>query len=180
MDQLAAHRRAQLLFESVLANVSAEQWTAATPCQGWTVGDIADHVIGANNWVQGLAGQAPVAPSGDKSADVAASGEGAQATFAAEDGLSRMFELPFGTMPGRAFIGLRTNDLFVHAWDVAKATGQSTDLDADLAAEGLAASRQRIGPEMRGEGRPFGAEMPCPDGRPVSDQLAAFLGRVVD
>jgi uncharacterized protein (TIGR03086 family) len=181
MDQLEAHQRAQRQFQAVLANVPADQWSLPTPCPGWAVADLVDHIVGGNAWVQGLAGRQPAeVPADDKAAAVAVSADAAQSVFAAEDGLSRMYELPFGTMPGRAFIGLRTSDLITHAWDLAKATGQSTALDEELATEALAASRQRLTPDLRGEGRPFGAEMPCPDGRNVCDQLAAFLGRVVD
>jgi uncharacterized protein (TIGR03086 family) len=74
---------------------------------------------------------------------------------------------------------LRTTDVLTHAWDIAKATGQSTDLDPELAAEALEASRMRIQPAFRGPGRPFAAEQPAPEGAPVADQLAAFLGRTV-
>jgi uncharacterized protein (TIGR03086 family) len=180
MDQLAAHARAQAVFQEVLANVTPDQWEGATPCSEWTVAALVDHIVGGNTWVQGLAGRQPVAvPDDDRVAAVAASAEGAQAVFAADDGLTRMFELPFGTMPGAAFIGMRTSDAFVHAWDLAQATGQSTHLDDELAAEALAAARMRIQPQMRGEGRPFRAEQPCPEDRPIADQLAAFLGRNV-
>lgn len=180
MDQLALHRRAQETFQATLANVGADQWGLTTPCEGWTVTDLVDHIIGGNAWVQGLAGRAPVeVPETDKAVALVLSAGGAQDVFAAEDGLTRMFELPFGTMPGAAFIGLRTNDVFTHAWDLAKATGQSTDMDRELATEGLKASRMRIQPQMRGEGRPFGPEQPCPEGASPADQLAAFLGRVV-
>lgn len=61
-------------------------------------------------------------------------------------------------MPGAAFIGLRTNDVFTHAWDLAKATGLSTDLDHELATLGLEASSARIQPQMRNPGGPFGPE----------------------
>src|SRR5260370_1365174 len=97
----------------------------------------------------------------------------------APDGLSRSFQLPFGTLPGAAFIGLRTTDVLTHAWDLAQATGQSTDLDPELAAEALEASQERISPAFRGPGRPFGEQQPCPEGRSKADELAAFLRRVV-
>ena len=180
MDQLTLHRRAQETFQATLANVAADQWSLTTPCEGWTIADLVDHVIGGNGWVQGLAGYEPVAvPADDKAAAVALSAGAAHEVFAAADGLSRMFELPFGTMPGAAFIGLRTNDVFAHAWDLAKATGQSTDLDHELAVEGLKASSARIQPQMRNPGGPFGPEQPCPDNASPADKLAAFLGRVV-
>jgi len=37
-----------------------------------------------------------------------------------------------------------------------------------------------MSPAFRGEGQPFGEELPCPDGGSTADQLAAFLGRAVD
>jgi uncharacterized protein (TIGR03086 family) len=180
MDQLTAHQRAQDAFAAVLANVTADQLDQSSPCADWNVKAVIDHVIGGNQWVQQLAGLEPVALGDGLVAAHAASAAGAQSVFAAPDGLTRTFELPFGAFPGTAFIGLRTTDLLTHAWDVAKATGQATDLDPEVATLALEASRQRIAPAFRGPGRPFGEEQPCPDGRTVADQLAAFLGRHVD
>ncbi len=71
-------------------------------------------------------------------------------------------------------------DAFAHAWDLAKATGQSTDLDPELASEALKAAKMGMSPAFRGPNRPFGEEQPCPPGRPAADQMAAFLGRVID
>lgn len=62
---------------------------------------------------------------------------------------------------------------------LAAATGQSTDLDPELAVERLAAARALVGPQFRGPGKPFADEKPCPRERPPADQLAAFLGRTV-
>ncbi len=74
---------------------------------------------------------------------------------------------------------LRTSDVLTHAWDLATATAQSTDLDPELAAESLAAVRGFVGPQFRGPGLPFGDERPCSPHRTPADQLAAFLGRNV-
>jgi len=74
---------------------------------------------------------------------------------------------------------MRTSDVLTHAWDLATATGQSTDLDPELAAEQLAAVRAFVAPEFRGPGKPFGDEQPCSSGHTPADQLAAFLGRKV-
>jgi uncharacterized protein (TIGR03086 family) len=71
----------------------------------------------------------------------------------------------------------RTTDALVHAWDIATATGQPTDFDPELAAAVLEMSQQRMTPELRGEGKPFGPEEECSEDRSVIDRLAAFLGR---
>jgi uncharacterized protein (TIGR03086 family) len=176
MDQLDAHQRAQDIFAGVLAAVKPDQLSLRSPCDEWD----AQGVIGGNQWVRELAGLDAVDLPDDLGAAHAASAAGAQAVFAAPDGLTRMFELPFGTLPGTAFIGLRTSDVFAHAWDLAKTTGQSTDLDEELAQHSLEFSRAVMAPQFRGPGRPFGEEAQCPDGRPRADHLAAFLGRSVD
>jgi uncharacterized protein (TIGR03086 family) len=88
--------------------------------------------------------------------------------------------LPIGDVPGTVFIELRTSDLLVHAWDLAVATGQPTDLDPELSQFVLAFSQQMMNrPGLRGDGRPFGAEQRCGDERPAADRVAAFLGRAL-
>jgi uncharacterized protein (TIGR03086 family) len=179
MDQVVAHQRAQDAFAGVLANVTPAQLAGPTPCPKWDAKALIDHVIGGNQWVQERAGLKPPELPEDLVAAHAASAAGAQAVFAAPDGLSRAFELPFGTLPGTAFIVLRTSDVLTHAWDLARATGQPTELDAEVAEEMLERGKQFMNPAYRGEGRAFGEEQPCPDNGTAADQLAAFLGRSV-
>jgi uncharacterized protein (TIGR03086 family) len=91
-----------------------------------------------------------------------------------------VFDLPFGQFPARMLITIRTTDLLTHAWDLATATGQSTDVDPELATAQLAFARVAVGPELRGPGKLFAAEQPCPADRAPADQLAAFLGRTLE
>ncbi len=179
MDPLVAHQRAQDAFADVLSSLTPEQLDAPTPCAGWTVRDLVDHVVGGNCRMAGLDPPRPTDLPGWIDAH-AASARAAQEAFAAPDGLTRMMAMPFGTVPGSVVIGLRTTDALTHAWDLARAVGLPTDLDPELAAETLVAARQRVGPDLRGPGRPFAAEQPCDPARPAADQLAAFLGRRVE
>jgi hypothetical protein len=55
-----------------------------------------------------------------------------------------MIAQPLRLCPGSTFIWVRSTDALVHAWDLAKATGQRTGLDPELATQLLAASRQRM------------------------------------
>ena len=90
-----------------------------------------------------------------------------------------MITLPFGSLPGSVYIGIVTTDAFTHGWDLARATGQSTDLDPEFAAELLEGSRLFLQPAFRGADgeRPFGAEQSPPPNATNADLLAAFLGR---
>jgi uncharacterized protein (TIGR03086 family) len=137
-----------------------------------------DHVITGNLRVVARAGE-PAAPlPEDAAAARRASAKAAQETFAAPQALERVYQLPIGEVPGTVFIQLRTSDLLIHAWDLAVATGQPTDLDPELAEYVLGFSKQMMSrPGLRGDGRPYGEEQPCGQGRPVSDRVAAFLGR---
>jgi len=179
VDPLVAHQRAQDAFAGVLANVSPDQLGGPTPCSEWTVDDLIEHVIGGNEHVGRWAGdpdESPARPDNVVAAHRAAA-VAAQEVFARPGGMAATFKLPFGELPGQIFIGMRTSDVLTHAWDLAAATGQSTDLDPELAAEQLAAVHAFVVPEFRGPGKPFGAEQPCSSERAPADQLAAFLGR---
>ncbi|WP_057334023.1 TIGR03086 family metal-binding protein [Mycobacterium tuberculosis] len=181
MDPLMAHQRAQDAFAALLANVRADQLGGPTPCSEWTINDLIEHVVGGNEQVGRWAAspiEPPARPDGLVAAHQAAAAV-AHEIFAAPGGMSATFKLPLGEVPGQVFIGLRTTDVLTHAWDLAAATGQSTDLDPELAVERLAAARALVGPQFRGPGKPFADENPCPRERPPADQLAAFLGRTV-
>lgn len=169
----------------VLAGVSADQMGNATPCESWDVAALINHIVGAQHFfLAGLQGtppsEAPDFAAGDFIAaydEVSAQLVGA---FQADGALEKMYKLPFGEMPGSAFMGLAMTDTFQHGWDLAKATGQSTDLAPELAAGLLAQSKQAIQESFRGpEGAPFGSEQTCPEGSTTADELAAFLGRTV-
>jgi uncharacterized protein (TIGR03086 family) len=181
VDPLLAHQRAQEAFAGVLARVNPDQLGAPTPCTEWTIGDLIDHVIGGNERVGLWAANRtePQARPEDAVAAHRASALAAQNVFARPDGMTAMYKLPFGEVPGQVFVGMRTSDVLTHAWDLAFATNQSTDLDPELAAEQLVAVRAFVRPEFRGPGRPFGHEQSCSGDRAPADQLAAFLGRKV-
>lgn len=172
----------------VLANVTADQMQNATPCASWDVAGVINHVVGAQHFfVAGMTGQPPAGgdtnwAEGDFVAAFDEATAAALACFEEEGALQKMVAMPFGEMPGAAVMGLAMTDTFTHGWDIAKATGQSTDLAPELAAALLAQSRQMIQPGFRAEADgagPFLAEQACADGACNADQLAAFLGREV-
>lgn len=171
---------------AVLENVSADQMSAATPCASWDVSALVNHIVGAQDFfLAGLEGRPPAEEQDYAAGDYVAAFDDvtqrAQAAFGQDGVMENTYALPFGEMPGAALAGLAATDTFQHGWDLAKATGQSTDLAPELAAGLLAQSRMAIQDAFRGpEGAPFGAAQPCPDGACNADQLAAFLGRSVE
>jgi uncharacterized protein (TIGR03086 family) len=176
MDDVEAHQRGQEVFAAVLVNVTPEQHSLPSPCADWDVRAVIDHVVGGNQLVQTRAGRTPPALPDDLVAAHALSARGAQETFAAPDGLTRMFELPFGTVSGARFIGFRTIDLLIHAWDIAKATGQNASFDDEVGQVALATAQAAPAELVRSPGV-FGPEVNCSDGTPIQDRVAAFVGR---
>jgi len=169
----------------VLVNVSKEQLDDGTPCAQWKIRDLINHIVGGQYFFEaGVLGAAPGGETDFAEGDfVAAFDEGARrcvAAFSADGAMEKMLTLPFGQMPGSAFIGLATTDTFTHGWDLATATGQDTDLAPELAAQLLVGAQQAIRPELRSEdGAVFGFEQTPPAGASNADKLAAFLGRKV-
>lgn len=175
----------------VVTNVTPDQLGLPTPCQSWKVRDLLNHMVGAPQWAAAAvsAGDAPLFEDfdfpeigdGDFVAEFDKGVAAAVAAFGASGAEEKMVTLPFGTMPGSALMGLATTDTFTHGWDLAKSTGQSTDIDPELAEQLLAGSKMAIQDAFRGEDTkmPFGPEQTAPGGASAADKLAAFLGRKV-
>ena len=176
---------ASAVARGVLANVTSEQLSLPTPCSSWDVAELVNHLVGAQYFfAAGVTGTPPGESPDFASGDfVQAFDEGSAAcinAFGADGVMEQMLTLPFGTMPGAAFMGLATTDTFQHAWDLAKATGQDTNLAPELATSLVAQAKSNISENFRGpEGAPFGPEQTSTDDANPADQLAAFLGRAV-
>lgn len=170
----------------VLENVSADQLSAPSVCAPWDVKALINHIIGGLHWFEAvvngeeISGEAPDFTKGDLSAAFQEAAAKAVAAFQQPGALDRTLTLPWGEMPGGAFLGVAATDTFTHGWDLARSTGQSSDLDPELAVQLLAAARLAIPDHFRGtEGAPFGPIVEVPESAPAADQLAGFLGRQV-
>lgn len=179
---------AQAITHVLLANVRADQLDKPTPCQSWAVRDVINHLVAANNWFAGTMNSGASAPedktdyaSGEYLQAYDAACKASMAAFGAAGALDKIVKLPFGELPGSVYLGLATNDIFAHGWDVAKATGQPTDLDPAMAEQLLEGMEIGLPDEMRGPDgvAPFGPKQTAPDGASAADRLAAFLGRTV-
>ena len=78
-------------------------------------------------------------------------------------------------MPGADFAKILAMDNLIHGWDLAKATGQSTDLPSDL----VDIIYADFEPQMDGlrQGDSFGPEVPQPQGAGAQDKLIGMMGR---
>lgn len=187
MDPIANFAHALDIAHGVIAGVPADKWGDQSPCTEWDARGVVNHLIGGVKMV------AVCVPGGSidhaelggdlGGADPAATFRGiaddAVAAFRNDPSvLGRPVKMPFGEMPGGAVAAIFASDHFTHAWDLAKATGQSTDLDPELAEYLLESSKGFVGEDFRKPGF-FGNEVNAPAGATAADRLAAFLGRSV-
>ena len=172
--------------EALVQAVRPEQLTAPTPCSDFDVRALINHLIFENLAHAALADGTAI-PAPDRTTDyvgedhAAAYRESARAVRAA---FARpgMVTQRYGPLeaPGSMLVQQLIIELLSHGWDLAKATGQGTDLAPDVAEEALTVARSWYRDQPRGPGNAFGPEQPVPAGASAADRLAAYLGRAVD
>lgn len=180
-DAFERFKRASALVDEVVARIRPEQLGEPTPCTEWNVRELLTHVV-ANEfafagWAEAGGGHPDTGAYVLPDDYVAAYREGARrvtAAFEAPGMAERTYQTPIGEGPGVFLVELLFNDMLLHGWDLARATGQSTDFPEDL----VASSRAALGQAPRVEGGPFAAAQPEPESGTAADRLAAFAGRV--
>ncbi|MGH8988148.1 MAG: TIGR03086 family metal-binding protein [Acidimicrobiales bacterium] len=168
----------------VIDAISTAQWTFPTPCPDWNVRELVEHLVAGNDgFAAALSEQlVPPDPTAGRSADLASdyrrSVHELLDAFRQPGALDRAVSVPFGTVPGAVAVHLRTTELLVHGWDLARATGREVAFPAELAEQELAFTRSALG-GIPPERKPFAPPEPVPDDAPAIDRLAACLGRSV-
>jgi uncharacterized protein (TIGR03086 family) len=186
MDPINVFQRAVDQTGRIVAGVRADQFDGATPCDDWNVHALLNHTIAAVQMFDGAASGAEFDPSNfakDNVGDNPGAGYDTAAaklrdTVAQPGVLDAIWNMPFGAVPGSMAIGIATLEIAQHGWDVAKATGQQADFDAEVTETAMATARMAPAELIRSPGV-FGPESPCPPEAPPHDQLAAFVGRKV-
>jgi uncharacterized protein (TIGR03086 family) len=187
MDPISNLAKAYDIMERTIAAVPPEKWTNQSPCAEWDAKGVVNHVIGGAKMAAACVSGQEVdfaSLAGDLAGDNPAASyraavNEALAAFRSDASvLGRMVKMPFGEMPGAVVAGIFINDNFGHAWDLAKASGQNTDIEPEFAAEVLASAKMFITNDLRTPGL-FDAEKTSPAGASNADQVAAFMGRTV-
>ncbi|MEV4535932.1 TIGR03086 family metal-binding protein [Asanoa sp. NPDC049518] len=175
----------------LLSGVRANQETLPSPCRSWTVGQLGDHVVNDLRQFKSTASggkadwstPAPTIPPGDRPAVFRSGAAALLDVWRGVGDLTGTVTFPgMGEVPARFPVDLQTAEFAVHAWDLARATDQSTDLDPAVGELALEWMRGTMLPQFRGpesEGRSFGPEVPIAADAHLYDRLAAFAGREV-
>jgi uncharacterized protein (TIGR03086 family) len=181
MDVLTVHGQALAAAGEVVAAVRPADGDRPTPCAGWDVRELVDHMVGLNYGFAAGVGGAPADPAAwtGTGPDWAASAERVRAAFAAPGALTGTIDvLGVGPVPAPMAVSFHLLDLVVHGWDLSRALGRPDRPDDGLAATALAvAERLPESPRLRGPGAPFGAKVAVPADAPAYERLLGHLGR---
>lgn len=178
-DPATFHRDVAAGFTSRV--VATTDWDAPAPVPGWTARDVVGHLV---EWFPGfLEGGAGVTLPAGPSVDVDPVGAWRNQTDAVQAVLddpasaalvlsnAHLGEVPLPTAISQFYVG----DVFLHTWDLSRATGQDEALDPELAAamlEGMTPMDEML----RASGQ-YGPKVAVPDDSDVVTKLMAFIGR---
>lgn len=152
-------------------------WDAPTPVAEWCTRDVVDHLV---TWFGGFLEtgasiRLPDHANADPSRRWAERARDVQALLnAPPDHLFRhpqIGELPVDVAIDRFY----TSDVFMHTWDLARASGQDARLDPEACAE-LLAGMEAMEDVIRASGQ-YGAPVEVPANAHVQTRLIAFIGR---
>ena len=169
----------------ILDHVGPGQLALPTPCSTWPVHDLINHIVGAARYFADLAewGSSPEGQDwpnyadGDFAASFAEQARRAIAAFSAPGTMEQTMVPLSGPMPGWRCIQIATGEIFVHGWDLARATGQAMP-DEGVAEALLSSEWVSLCDEVRKDGTaPFAAVIEVPGDAPAADRLVGFLGR---
>jgi uncharacterized protein (TIGR03086 family) len=178
------------LMAQLITGIADDQLNAPTPCPAYSVGDLADHVDGlslaftaaAKKERGGATGQAP---SGDVSR---LTPRWRSQTLRHLTALAEAWRDPAawtGTteaggveLPGEVAGLVALDELVLHGWDVARATGQAFTCDDESlgAVYGFVSQFSGPGMEAQREGL-FGPVVDIGDDAPLVDRIVALAGR---
>ena len=177
---IAAGRHREISAGFTARVLGASDWDASAPVPGWRARDVVGHLVG---WFPGFLESATGlvldrGPSPDQD-PVAAWQVHSDAVQRLLDGpaAATAFRHPMvGELPlPDAVDRFYTTDVFLHTWDLARATGQDEQLDPQTCAQ-LLDGMEPIEELLRSSGQ-YGPRVQVPDDADVQTRLLAFIGR---
>jgi uncharacterized protein (TIGR03086 family) len=182
MTPLEEFRTISAGFTARVHGAAADTWDDPAPPEGWVARDVVRHLV---EWLPAFlengAGVtlAPV-PSVDDDPVAAWDAFVAQVDALLADPATAelTYTGPPGTHPlDRAVSQFFTSDVFLHTWDLARATGQDETLDPVRCAA-MYAGMEPWDAVLRESGH-YGPRVPVPDDADAQTKLLAFIGRQV-
>jgi uncharacterized protein (TIGR03086 family) len=171
----------------IVAGVRDEQLSWQTPNEGTPVAGLLDHLVGLTLAFRMGAEKKPLSGGQQASADqlvpdwrtvLPAQLEALAAAWRDPAAWEGFTEVGGARLPAQAMGGVALNEVLVHGWDLAVATGQEYRVDpasAQACLELVTVMNQPGNEELR-DGQ-FGPVVPVPGDAPVLDRLLGLTGR---
>jgi uncharacterized protein (TIGR03086 family) len=175
------HRAIAGVFTDRVRGTAPSAWDHPAPVDGWVARDVVRHLV---EWFPSFlkAGAGIDLPAG-KSVDE----DPVAAWTVHSDGVQALLDDPatagrtltnrhLGTIPlAQGIDTFYTNDVFMHTWDLARATGQDEHLDPDKCAR-LLEGMLPMDEALRASGQ-YGPRVEVAEDADVQTRLMAFIGR---
>lgn len=104
---------------AVLVAVPESAWAAQSPCESWTVREVADHLTGVMHLFAAAIDGGP-STGGGGFADGA---DRCLAAFRRPGALAEEHPFPFGPTTGEVIASISLSEVLVHGWDIARGAG---------------------------------------------------------
>ncbi|HEX6523695.1 MAG TPA: TIGR03086 family metal-binding protein [Streptosporangiaceae bacterium] len=178
LDPITAAEAALAICQRVLRRISASDYHNPTVCTEFDVTELVGHLIENVRFLGTVAG-ADFGPD-EGSALEARVAAAAQVTLEAWQARGLAGEVKVGPheMPAGAALGIGSIEFLVHAWDLARATGQQVTAPDELNEYILGIAGKIITPEVRAGGSFADPVQAGPDAGAL-DRLIAFTGRSI-
>jgi uncharacterized protein (TIGR03086 family) len=173
----------------LLDGVDEGDFGAATPCPGYTVAGLLGHLLGLTAAFTAAArkdfgpatatdpGSVPPPPlTGDWRGRLRRQLEELVAAWREPAAWEGETQAGGVTLPGAVAGHVALNEVLLHGWDLARATGQPYESDDASARASIALLSQETSDEARA-GTGFGPVVPVPEGASLLDQAVGLSGR---
>ncbi|MET0763331.1 MAG: TIGR03086 family metal-binding protein [Blastococcus sp.] len=170
----------------VVAGVRDEQLTDPTPCDGTTVAAMLDHLVGLTYAFRMAAEKTPLQGAPRADADKLPADwrvrlpmqlDALVAAWQQPSAWEGAAEAGGASMPASMMGVVALNEVLVHGWDLAVATGQPYRPDPGAAGRCLAFALEFADSAPEARDGIYGPVVPVPDDAPVFDRLLGQTGR---
>jgi uncharacterized protein (TIGR03086 family) len=177
-DPGARHREVAAGFTARVR--TASEWDSPAPVPGWRARDVVGHLV---EWFPafletgtGLTLDRGPSTEEDPVASWEVHADAVQRLLDGPEAAMSFAHPMVGEMPLPVAVDrFYTTDVFLHTWDLARATGQDERLDPQTCAD-LLAGMEPLDDLLRSSGQ-YGPRVPVPDDADVQTRLLAFIGR---
>lgn len=172
----------------VAAGVRPDQLSGRTPCPAYTVSDLLNHIVGLTGAFRDAALKTGASQPPDEAMTQPLDPQWREVLPNLLDGLVAAWKVPEAwegmteaggiALPGEVAAQVAVDELVIHGWDLARATGQTYECDADTTRIVFAFTEASARPDdADARDAIFGPVVEVPADAPLFDRALGYAGR---